>query len=234
MVWILPTLDRPAQCRAVLEQITAMGGNSPGVVYVNGDKDGYLSALYDGQREILPERWTTFFARENLGALGALNKVFRLYPDEAWYGFVGDDEFVLTPGFDKKLIAAAGDWDFSHGDDGVNNGKRAQGYLCIGGKLAKAVGYLALPECWHWYGLDDMWEALARTGICKQVFVDEVKVDHRHPLHGKGRMDECYELGRLNRDLDYQVYCHWLRHGLAQAVARIETERRDDGASATD
>src|ERR1700722_4570408 len=103
-MWILPTLSRPQQCAAVLARLCETGCSTQGVVVDNGDQ---------GFSGVLPEKWSFLIPSKNLGALGALNKVFWDYPNEKFYGFVGDDEFVNTEGWDKKLIEAAGDWDFS-------------------------------------------------------------------------------------------------------------------------
>ena len=216
MTWILPTLSRPQQCAAVLNRMRETGCSTPGIVVLNGDQ-GFSGAM--------PEGWSIIVPDKNLGALGALNKVFELYPNEDFYGFIGDDEFVETDGWDKKLIDAAGAWNFSHGIDSLHGGKRAQGYLCIGGKLARAVGYLALPEAHHWYGLDSMWEALAQAGACENICVEEVKIEHRHPRGGKAEWDSCYELGKKNKDIDFQVYAHWLRHKLRETVERVKKAR---------
>jgi hypothetical protein len=200
-----------------------MGCASEGLVFVNGTE---MNKDYEKELDgALPDKWRVIWSKDNLGALGTLNWVLRNYQNEKFYGFVGDDEFVNTPGFDEILIKAAGDWDIAHGDDGFNNGQRAQGYLVIGGKLARAVGYLALPECWHWYGLDSMWESLAQAKACKKIFVPEIQTEHRHPYHGKGIADPCYELGFSRKDIDQQVYFHWLRHVIKSVVARVEKAR---------
>jgi hypothetical protein len=191
-----------------------------GVVFVN-DPDMDTSTI----KEALPDNWDMYTNDRNVGALGALNFVLRERPDEKFYGFIGDDEFVETEGWDGKLVKAAGDWCVAHGDDGVHRGKRAQGCLCIGGKLARAVGYLAIPACWHWYGLDDMWETLARAGACGKQYVPGVKVAHWHPYFGKGARDACYELGESKKDIDFQEYAHWCRTELPGVVARVKAAR---------
>ena len=113
MTWILPTLSRPQQCAAVLDRMRETGCSTPGIVVLNGDQ-GFSGAM--------PEGWSIIVPDKNLGALGALNKVFELYPNEDFYGFIGDDEFVETDGWDKKLIDAAGAWNFSHGIDSLHGG----------------------------------------------------------------------------------------------------------------
>lgn len=218
-MWILPTLSRPKQCRELLEQIGKLKCESPGVVFINGHNS---AESYFGSEELkLPDDWTVYANEENIGALGALNKILNLYPNEPFYGFIGDDEFCKTKHFDRKLIYAAGDFGISHGHDNLHGGKRAQGYLCIGGPLARAVGYLAIPECWHWYGLDDMWEALAKARAISQIGLFDVEIEHRHPMAG-ALTDACYELGASRKDIDQQVYLHWLREKLAGTCERIQ------------
>ena len=221
-MWVLPTLSRPYHCAAVIDRIREMRSSSTGVVFLNGQTD---AAEYFEDEVYLPKGWRFFLSKTNIGALGALNRMFEDCPNEPWYGFIGDDEFVQTPGFDTELIEAAGDWDIAHGDDGFNGGTRAQGGLVVGGELARAVGYLALPECWHWYGLDSMWEQLAQAGACRKVYVPGVKVEHRHPYHGKGKRDDCYALGESRKDIDQQIFFHWLRHDLQKTVERVKKAR---------
>lgn len=222
-MWILPTLNRPAQCAAVLKQMQEMKCSTRGVVFVNGDEKA--KEYWDLAWPECPDGWVLDVCAENIGALGALNAVFREYPDEPWYGFIGDDEFVQTPEFDKKLIEAAGDWNIAHGDDGVHAGRRAQGYLVIGGKLARALGWLALPGVWHWYGLDDMWEILACEGACRKVFCPEVKVEHRHPYFGKGVRDATYAAGESHAILDYQECCAWNNARKKADVERVKAAK---------
>lgn len=219
MVWILPTFNRPKQCAAVLNKLKSTSCSTPGIIFVNGNKKDYEREFFN--YEMLPQGWRVIYNSENIGAIGALNKIFELYPNEDFYGFIGDDEFVEGENWDTKLIGAAGKWNFSHGLDNIHQGKRAQGYLCLGGDLVRAVGFIALRETWHWYGLDDMWETLEKTGICKNILVPEVKVVHRHPMDGVTKNDACYELGESQRHIDYQVFAHFLRNGLKSAVERI-------------
>ena len=219
MVWILPTLNRPQQCASVVRGVKENGATTKGIVFVNGKE--LAQEYWDIVCPETPDGWIMDIREKNVGALGALNAVLEDYPEEPWYGFIGDDEFVAAEGFDVKLISAAGSWNVSHGDDGVHAGSRAQGYVVVGGDLARAVGYLALPGCWHWYGFDEMWETLAANGACKKIFVPEVKVEHKHPYFGSGEMDGCYELGASCKDIDFQYFAHWLRHGMKEVVERV-------------
>lgn len=222
-MWILPSMSRPKQCAEVLDRIN--GCTSPGKVFINGSgfSKEYKEALS------LPCGWEIIESTCNLGALGALNFLFKEFPDEPFYGFIADDEFVQTPGFDKRLVEAAGGWNISHGNIGTdvkgNIGKRAQGFLCIGGNLARAVGYLAIPECFHWYGLDDMWERLAEARVCEKIFCEDVIIEHHHPYRDKSvPHDECNKLSESRVDEDRNAYVKWLwsPEGCAAAINRVK------------
>lgn len=218
-MWILPTLSRPAQCAAVVSQMIRMDCSTGLVVCVNGNHAEYKEAF----RNILTPSLVRY-EDTNIGALGALNKLFELYPNEKFYGFIADDEFVMTPGFDKRLIEAAGDWNISHGNDQIQDGKRAQGYVCIGGKLARAAGYLALKDCWHWCGFDQMWETIAAAKGCEKNYCEDVIVEHRHPYMNKGEMDDCYRLGESRKAEDVLAFRKWMyaeQGGLADVLNNI-------------
>jgi hypothetical protein len=193
---------------------------------LNGDEKDY-----DDLDFYIPnENWYWQRMNKNIGALGALNYVFEKHPNEPFYGFIADDEFVQTDNWDTKLIEAAGGWGIACGDEGRDTGGRAQPFPCIGGKLARAVGYLALPECDHWYGLDNVWGDIgAKLGNI--TFLADVKIEHRHPYLGAAEKDECYALGESRKDLDYQFYANWLRHHLKGAVERVRKAKEADSVS---
>ena len=224
-MWVLPTHKRPAHCREALQALSAANIGTPGVVVVN-------APVYPGEvrviEEVLPSGWTIHVSEANLGAIGALNEVFRLKADEPWYGFLSDDERPLAPEFDRPLIEAAGRWGVAHGRYDPDNG-RAQAGLVIGGALARAVGFLALPQCWHWYGLDDLWETLSKAPACKRVQVPQVVFEHRHPLYGTAPMDETYRLGESRKEVDQQEWLAFVRHRLPATVARAVAARTAAG-----
>lgn len=230
-MWFLPTLSRPKQCAEVLRNIIDNGCGSLGKVFVNGPDfyKEYCATLS------LPKDWQIIGSTENMGALGALNFLFKEFPGEPWYGFMSDDEFVSTPGFDKRLIQAAGDWNISHGNIGPDikgeYGKRAQGFLCIGGKLARAVGYLAIPGGWHWYCLDDFYERLAEARVCEKIYCEDIIIQHRHPYRDKSvPHDDCNKLAESQIDKDRDVYVKWLwsPEGCAAAINRIKQAKLHD------
>jgi hypothetical protein len=217
-MWILPSYSRPQNCAEVVSHVNALGFESGGIVFVNGNHEQYEDSL----RKIDLGCWRMVLSQSgNLGALGALNYVFNQYPNESFYGFLADDEYVQTSRWDRTLIAAAGAWRVSHGNDCHQSGLRIQGGVCIGGELARAVGYLAIPGCWHCFGLDNMWEVIAKH-LGLQHFCFDVKIVHQHPQFDSGTMDECYRLGESRYQDDQRVFEAWHRNEAPGIIARIK------------
>ena len=213
-MWILPTYCRPDRCREVLDSLVATGCSTQGVVVVNGrDAESEYRAL------TLPPGWTITVLAENRGFAAALNATFEQHPNEPFYGYIADDEIASTHGWDRTLIEAAGDWRIANGNDRWNSEARIQAHVCIGGALARAVGCLAIKQCWHWYAFDDMWEAIhARLDL--RVFCGDVRVDHRHFLNG-GAFDMTYAVGGMRRNKDRVAYATWRTEVLPQLTERV-------------
>lgn len=233
-MWVLPSMSRPAQCAEVLERIRDVGCSTKGIVFINGLEmsDEYNNAL-SGK---LPPGWKIEFWPENIGCIGALNKVFELFPHEPFYGFLGDDEFILPESpkdWDLKLVQAAGSWDTAHGWDDLHQGKRFQGYVCIGGDLARAVGHLAIPGCFHNFGFDNSWEWLTIPEsfgggqACLSHLLPEIKVEHKHGFRDRTRLDDCYRLGYSTFEKDRAVFTRWQKEELKIIAERVKRLKRE-------
>lgn len=216
-------MSRPEQCAKVLTRIRDSGCTTTGTVFVNG-----TSHAADYERICLSNpnndfRWEFFYNPENIGALGALNYILQMYPDEPWYGFIGDDEFLdmtVKPGWDTELVNAAGNWCVSHANDLWQSHKRIHSYVCIGGDLARTVGYLAIPGCWHWYGFDNMWEALTHPLGLRRWCAD-IRTQHLHYLNKGASHDECYALGESKTEDDEKIFRKWYNTERAWLLDRI-------------
>ena len=214
----LPTYCRPDCCAEVLESLRATGCSTPGVVVVNGRE---TEAEY--RKLTLPALWSMVVLPENLGFAGALNATFDAHPDAPFYGFIADDEIALTPGWDRRLVGAAGSWRVANGNDGWQSRARVHGHVCIGGELARAVGCLAIRQCWHWYAFDDMWEAVDEA-VGVRTFCEAVRVEHRHFLNG-GAFDMTYVAGGLHKLEDQRAFTAWRAVALPDIVERIARAR---------
>lgn len=218
-MWIIPTLSRPENVAELLKQASALD-DSKGIVFVNGMEyaEEYKSLI------TLPAGWQMKLHPENIGALGALNWLLEEYPDEPFYGFIGDDEFVYSKDWNTQLTEAAGSWNISHANDGWQSAQRIHSYVCIGGDLARKVGYLAVPGCWHWFGFDAMWEAIAQH-LPIRNFVEKVETEHRHFMAHKVAKDTCYALGESKQKEDEKVFAAWIKSKLPAVIKKIRKAR---------
>ncbi len=97
-MWIIPSFSRPAQVAELLKQASKLD-SSEGIVFVNGGDHHRQYVELVGNH--LPDGWNMILHSKNLGALGALNHILKEYPNEKFYGFIGDDEFVYTKDWNK-------------------------------------------------------------------------------------------------------------------------------------
>lgn len=232
MVWILPTISRPRQTAEVLRRIIEHGCSTPGYVVVEGDGEGYGHLP-------MPQNWGVIFTRhftdKKLGAIGTFNFAFNLFPNEPWYGFMSDDEFLMPESaldWDERLVNAAGRWDIAHGWESLNQGKRGMhGYPCIGGDLVRAVGYLGVSTCWHSFGIDSMWEWLTAPrsfgggDCCRSYYVPEVKIEHRHYRLGTAENDQCYKNADDHFEEDRVAFAEWQKNEMQKIGERVRSLR---------
>lgn len=225
-MWILPTVSRPKNVAELLKQASALD-KSEGIVFLNGKEhaEEYINLVAGN----LPDGWKIRFNDVNIGMIGALNLLFKEYPNESYYGLLGDDEFVHTKDWNQKLTEAAGQWNISHANEGWQSSQRIHSFTCIGGELARCVGYLAIPACWHWYGVDTMWEAIAQQ-IPIRRFCGDVITEHRHFLNNKAVKDECYALGESRVNEDGIVWEEWLRNEMHSVIQRIRNARPENNS----
>lgn len=235
-MWLMPTISRPNQCAEILDRITSSGCATPGVVFINGEShaEEYKEKL------TLPSGWKAIICDENIGCIGALNKMFEMFPDEPWYGFLADDEYLedAPRDWDLKLIEKAGSWDISHGYENLNNGGRAQGYVCIGGDIVRSVGYLGVKECFHNYGFDCLWEWLGGIpifgggGMLRIFCIPEIKIDHRHVIRNRSENDSCYQLANSHFEQDRNRFVDWTRIEMPKVIERIKKAKELAGVMA--
>ncbi len=181
-MWVIPSRSRP-------HNIPRLFG--PGQFILMLDDD---DPMLGGYRQIAyPSNW-----RMRIGPRAALseiyNRVFEEFPLLPWYGILADDVTPETPGWDKKLIEAAGNDGMAYPDDGIEEPT----HFCLGGDLVREMGWLAYPGLNRLY-IDTVWRDIAESrGVLR--YLPDVKVTHRHPSVGLGLMDKTYRKSRKAED----------------------------------
>lgn len=212
-MWIVPTYGRPDRCQQLLDSIIDVGVATPGIVYVDGDG----SEAYRSLR--LPHGWRVErLLDKRRGLLGTLNHAFEQNRGEPWFGFLNDDFIVHTPGWDRVLIAAAGNRGMANSNDGWQGAKRMCGALVFGGDLLRAWGWWAPPGLWHCYA-DNVWETIGRE-LDNWRYCGDVMVEHRHHMNGKASQDSTYQIGMAKFADDYRVFAQFEKDELRAAMRR--------------
>ena len=202
-MWILIS-ESVDQIRLVLEQIENIGCSTRGVVVITG-------VIGDLEDYMPNENWWWEVMR-GVTKFEALNTIFNRHPDEKFYGVINDIDFPVTERWDELLANAAGDWGIAYGNaDGM--GREIRGPVCIGGKLAKAVGYLALGKCKEWYGFDDVWGGIDSLVHTKR-WMPGVKIERGHPAYITEDFKEVIARDKL-------VFAEWRSEGMTDAIRRV-------------
>ena len=146
------------------------------------DLDGNEGS-YDGI--LWPLHWHIHHAEEHLEFIDGLNALYRLHPDEAWYGVLPDHSRPASEQWSTRLVSAsAGGWSNAVNAGKINPSTGCQ-KLAVGAmdaRLIHAAGWVFPDWLTHFYG-DDFWEeVLQEAGLWRQtdvvVGIDKIR---NHP-----------------------------------------------------
>lgn len=229
-MWMIPTRGRPEDMAALINAATSTGSPRAAVMIDQDDPAPYNSIGW-------PPGWHVHYALDHLELAGALNRLFEFYPDEPFYGVLADHARPRTPGWDKTVAEAAGDWNIAYTDDGWLHGRRQDdpsrpricGAIALGGKLVRAAGWLIYPKLVHLY-VDDVWEAIGEDlGLLKYLPHVLSAVD-RPETTGRPRDENHARVwrGRRFHAMDASAFAMWNTHHRAETVALIRKAMEDD------
>lgn len=197
MGWFLFTARDPARSDFVVEACRSNGSQAPQIVQDNGD---------------------------GLGPM--MDRVFEQYPNELFYGWLADDTFPETFGWNLPLERAAGDWCLSYAADGgyqnvedLVAGSYFSSGLCWGGDLVRAAGSWSLG--FHSAYIDVAWAGITQP-LHLHRYLADVRVRHDHWRMERRQRDGVDE-SSANRILeDQQKFADWQRDTLPGLVGTIE------------
>jgi len=153
------------------------------------------------------------------GTLDAL--AARYAPDHFAIGFLGDDHRPRTYGWDQAFLDALG----RHGTGMVYGNDLLQGRnlptaIAMTSNIPLALGYFAPPGCTHLF-FDNAWLQIGKS-LHAITYLDDVVLEHMHPLAGKADADAGYV--EVNSAAmyghDQQAYQEWIRSGEFTAGVR--------------
>ena len=181
MSWFCPTFQRPDRLAQLALSWECCQPETELFVRV-WDKDPMRSKYFEFN---WPETWTLY--RSSAEWCGdALRDFYKRYPNEDFYGFVGDDIILRTKGGLDALEASARKGKIAYPNDMFQRDKLCT-HFCIDGDLVRMLGYWVPKGFRHQY-LDCVWHIIGlNTGLLR--YHPEVIFDHMNPF---AKQDEQY------------------------------------------
>lgn len=214
MAWFLPSYGRPEQLLALRD---APGG-MPEDLLVLVNEDDPRRADYEAT-----SAWPIHFVPAGSRVCDVWREVFRLFPDDPYYGVLSDDLIPLTAGWHEKMVEAAGKHRFANPRGGPMWPQKLRSAVCIGGDLVRAMGGLT-PVGFRHNFVDDVWDLVGQTFRLIAPLPD-VTVEHRHPLFGTAEADATHARGSADFEQDRERFQEWRTGGewieMAQRVAAL-------------
>lgn len=191
-MWIIPS-RRPHLVERVFSK-TAV--TEPGIVVINSE----MASEYSGVK--LPKDWAFHEVSGCEFYRDKINRTFADFPNEKYYGIIGDDSVPETEGWDIFLGEQAGRLNIAFGTQVyIDRG----GGGAIGGDLIRALGWICLPVVQHFYS-DDAIELIGKEFDCLKFFRG-IRLAHHHFSVGRAPYDAVYK-HRSNGN-DKQAFENW-------------------------
>jgi hypothetical protein len=217
LIVIVPTRNRPAQCKRLIESFEETTDNATLLFVTDGDDKSYEGFDWHGHgcAEVNPRASLT--QKLNSTAQNILGK----YEEIMWQG---DDHEFITPHWDTKILQVRQDW--GSGWLYPNNGRRSDvpETWTVSRDVVEALGWYANPALAHYYIDNSIAELGKRAGIIK--WVSDVKIVHHHYSVDKDtEYDDLYkDTEKLFGERDLAAFQQW--RGSNQVAATVSQLRR--------
>lgn len=181
-------------------------------------KDDYFDVSYIGDKPLI-------ITPDKPGFVDPLNKGYQLDRRSVYsyaVGFMGDDHFPRTQGWDQQLVEQLIKMKSGlvYANDGFQ-GENIPTQIAMTSDIPLALGYMTLPQLWHLYA-DNFWLDLGKA-LDKISYLPEVLIEHMHPATGKVASDVGYEFsGSFELDMrDKIAYTKYIQDDLDGDVRNI-------------
>lgn len=232
---VVPTRGRPENAARLVTAFgeTASSGAVPVFVVDEDDprREEYRALLDQGR---IP-RMLVYSGTEGGGGLcRPLNWAARRYASVYEnVGFMGDDHLPRTVGWDTRVLAELDSLAprVVYGND-LLQGANLPTAVFMQSRMIRTIGTMAPAVMRHLY-LDNFWKELGeRTGGLR--YLDDVVIEHLHPVNGKAAWDEGY--ARVNASeadrRDREAWLNYRENCFGNLLSRVR-EEYGDGARAT-
>ncbi len=128
-------------------------------------------------------------------------------------GFMGDDHRPRTFGWDARFLAGIQRRHIVYGNDTIQ-GVNLPTHVVMPTKIVEMLHGIAPQVFIHMY-LDNYWKTLGQGAGCLE-YMDDVIIEHMHPIAGKAQWDDGYK--RVNAGdiyaTDAAAFTHYLETGM--------------------
>lgn len=220
---LVPSRGRPENIRRLLKGIDETQTHATFRVLVDLDDP----KLDEYQRVMQGNYKASLYVGERAPISALLN--FHAKIDAEYYraiGFMGDDHLPKTKYWDALIAGTLGKPEdlprIAYAND-LLQGRNLPTQVFIDSRIIKALGRM-VPETMDHLYLDNYWKALGEQ-LGTLHYLDNVVIEHLHPVAGKADMDEGYS--RVNSDSmydrDYRAWQLFINTGrLENDVLRIK------------
>lgn len=137
-------------------------------------------------------------------------------------GFMGDDHFPRTVGWDERIVEALQELKagFVYGNDKFQE-QSIPTQVFMTADIPLELGFMTLPQLKHLYA-DNFWLDFGRV-LGKITYLPDVIIEHLHPAAGKAKHDAGYEFsGNFLLDQeDKKAYYEYLKCNLEGDVTNV-------------
>lgn len=174
----------------------------------------------EGYREAVPHH---LIVGKRIGLGASINEMAlaRIDRDDI-IGFMGDDHRPRTHGWDLRVIEeiTAEPLAVVYGDD-LLQGRNLATQVFMSAELVRRVGYFNPPGVGHMY-LDNYWMALG-LNLGTMRFMEDVVIEHMHPMAGKADWDQGYRDVNASAvyDRDRKAYQEYMGAEFGRMLQRV-------------
>lgn len=233
---IVPTRGRPGNAARLAAAFRDTDALNAVPVFVADHDDPELGAyrrLLDAGE--IPRLMVPDIGGTGRGMCAALNYAATRYAElyEA-VGFMGDDHLPRTAGWDDRVLEALDSLSprVVYGND-LLQGPNLPTAVFLQSRMIRAMGIMAPYSLRHLY-IDNFWKHLGeQTGGL--VYLEDVVIEHLHPVNGKAQWDERYRAVNAPH-VDNTDREAWISYrdgvGFPSLLNRVREEYGDDARPA--
>ncbi len=224
-MWLLPTLNRIEKLRAFLMSAKAAGTVTPGLVLIDKEDYSINRRDYDDlEAAYMPDGWA-FYITDAVSMGDKCREAFGagMVVGCDWVGILNDDHYVVTPNWDKLLIAKLDGKNFVSANDRWVAPTKATTATVWSKPLLDILGWPIYPPGLQHLFIDDLWEHLGRQTGCWRVAMNVV-VEHRHVIKDPKIEDDTHRkvYNQKSWDMDKAIFDNFMKHDFNLVVQKIK------------